>query len=223
MFKFTACQEDGRTTLPWIVITDRHCAEQPLALQIAELCKVYTPQAIIVREKDVTGQVYEKIWQSISSVANKKKILVLMHNHPNLAIKNDAVGVHMPLMPWLRWRKNAPSEAQRLCSRPTNHKFGGVGVSVHSVEEAMIAEASGANYIIASPVFPTSCKPDAQPLGLRGLAAICHKVSCPVYALGGLQLNDIRQGMLVQAGVAGYCVRSAAMNFSVNSVKPHLK
>ena len=90
MFKLTACQDDCRTTLPWIVITDRLCAEQPLALQIAELCKVYTPQAIIVREKDVTGQVYEKIWQSISSVANKKKISVLMHNHPDLAIKNDA-------------------------------------------------------------------------------------------------------------------------------------
>lgn len=220
MFKLTACQEDGRTTLPWIVITDRHCAEQPLALQIAELCKVYTPQAIIVREKDATDPIYEKIWQSISSVVGKKQISVLMHNHPDLAIKNDAVGVHMPLNCWLMWRKNTPSEAHWLCSRPNDNGFGGVGVSVHSVEEALIAEASGANYIIASPVFPTSCKPDAQPLGLRGLAAICHKVSCSVYALGGLQLNDIRQGMLVQAGVAGYCVRSAAMNFSV---KPQSK
>lgn len=217
MFKLTACQDDCRTTLPWIVITDRHCAEQPLALQIADLCKVYTPQAIIVREKDVTDQIYEKIWQSISSVVGKKQISVLMHNHPDLAIKNDAVGVHMPLNCWLMWRKNTPSEAHWLCSRPNDNGFGGVGVSVHSVEEAMIAEASGANYIIASPVFPTSCKPDAQPLGLRGLAAICYKVSCPVYALGGLQLNDIRQEMLVQAGVAGYCVRSAAMNFSVKT------
>ena len=126
----------------------------------------------------------------------------------------------MPLNFWLMWRKNTPSEAHWLCSRPNDNGFGGVGVSVHSVEEAMIAEASGANYIIASPVFPTTCKPDIQPLGLRGLAAICHKVSCPVYALGGLQLNDIRQEMLVQSGAAGYCVRSAAMNFSV---KPQLK
>lgn len=220
MFRIDVCQNDYGAVLPLVVITDRHCAGQDLALQIADLCKVYTPQAIIVREKDVTDQIYEKIWQSISSAVGKKQISVLMHNHPDLAIKNDAVGVHMPLNCWLMWRKNTPSEAHWLCSRPNDNGFGGVGVSVHSVEEAMIAEDSGANYIIASPVFPTSCKPDAQPLGLRGLAAICHKVSCPVYALGGLQLNDIRQEMLVQAGVAGYCVRSAAMNFYIkNSIK----
>jgi thiamine-phosphate pyrophosphorylase len=80
-----------------------------------------------------------------------------------------------------------------------------LGRSASSVEEAQAAEAEGAAYIGAGPVWATPSKPDADPaIGLEGLRAICEAVSIPVVAIGGIDVSNARA--CIEAGAAGIAV-----------------
>jgi thiamine-phosphate pyrophosphorylase len=80
-----------------------------------------------------------------------------------------------------------------------------LGLSASDVGEAQAAEAAGAGYIGAGPVWWTPSKPDAAPaIGLEGLAAICRSVDVPVVAIGGVDSANARG--CVRAGAAGVAV-----------------
>jgi thiamine-phosphate pyrophosphorylase len=80
-----------------------------------------------------------------------------------------------------------------------------LGLSAASVEEALAAEATGATYIGAGPVWATPSKPDADPpIGLDGLAAIAGAVSVPVVAIGGVDVSNAAD--CIRAGAAGVAV-----------------
>jgi thiamine-phosphate pyrophosphorylase len=84
-----------------------------------------------------------------------------------------------------------------------------LGLSASSVEEALAAEAAGATYVGAGPVWPTPSKADADPpIGLAGLAEICAAVSIPVVAIGGI--DSTNAAACVAAGAAGVAVIRAA-------------
>jgi thiamine-phosphate pyrophosphorylase len=84
-----------------------------------------------------------------------------------------------------------------------------LGRSASSVEEALAAEAEGASYVGAGPVWATPTKPDADPpIGLGGLRAICEAVSIPVVAIGGIDVSNARA--CIDAGAAGIAVVRAA-------------
>ncbi|HET6642099.1 MAG TPA: thiamine phosphate synthase [Gaiellaceae bacterium] len=86
-----------------------------------------------------------------------------------------------------------------------------LGRSASSVEEARVAEAEGASYIGAGPVWATPSKTDADaPIGLEGLRAICEAVSIPVVAIGGVDVSNARA--CIEAGAAGIAVVRAADN-----------
>lgn len=84
-----------------------------------------------------------------------------------------------------------------------------LGVSVHSAEEARLAEELGAHYIIASHVLPTPCKPAQPPIGLQELRNITSAVHVPVYALGGITPETLPQ--LADIPIAGVCVMTGLM------------
>ena len=80
-----------------------------------------------------------------------------------------------------------------------------LGLSAGSVEEAREAEAAGASYVGAGPVWSTPSKPDAgPPLGLDGLAATCEAVAVPVVAIGGIDAANAAD--CIRAGAAGVAV-----------------
>ena len=80
-----------------------------------------------------------------------------------------------------------------------------LGLSAASVQQACEAEAAGAAYVGAGPIWATSSKADAgTPIGLDGLAAICRAVSIPVVAIGGADAANA--GDCIRAGAAGVAV-----------------
>lgn len=84
-----------------------------------------------------------------------------------------------------------------------------LGLSAASVEEAVDAEARGATYVGAGPVWETPSKTDADPaIGLEGLRAICAAVSVPVVAIGGIDASNARA--CIDVGAAGVAVIRAA-------------
>ena len=79
------------------------------------------------------------------------------------------------------------------------------GLSATTVAEAVAAEATGAAYIGAGPVWATPSKDDAEPaIGLDGLAEIAAAVEVPVIAIGGVEARNARD--CIAAGAAGVAV-----------------
>ena len=82
-----------------------------------------------------------------------------------------------------------------------------IGVSAHSVEEALAAQAAGADYLGVGAVFPTGSKDDAEDVSYDTLKAICKAVSIPVVAIGGISHANVAQ--LAGSGICGVAVISA--------------
>ncbi len=82
-----------------------------------------------------------------------------------------------------------------------------LGVSAETVEEAILAEKAGADYLGVGTVFPTGSKDDAIPVSHETLRQICEAVSIPVVAIGGITLENMHE--LGGTGIDGIAVISA--------------
>ena len=82
-----------------------------------------------------------------------------------------------------------------------------LGVSTESVEQAVLAEKRGADYLGVGAVFPTGTKADADAVSLDTLREICSAVSIPVVAIGGISLENAAR--LRGTGIRGISVVSA--------------
>jgi thiamine-phosphate pyrophosphorylase len=116
---------------------------------------------------------------------------VVVNTRADLAIAAGAAGVHLP--------SNAPRAARFRGIAPPGFL---VGVSCHSREVLLRAEADGADYAYLSPVFPPKSKADGRPaLGWAGFALAVRGLRVPVLALGGLTRADLAASR--EAGAAG--------------------
>lgn len=100
--------------------------------------------------------------------------------------------------------------ASWLNSTPPFAKFERVGLSVHSFDEAVEAEAIGADYVIFGHVFATHSHPGEPGRGLDALAAIVQQVRIPALAIGGIHHGNV--GQVLETGCAGVAVMSAILD-----------
>lgn len=84
-----------------------------------------------------------------------------------------------------------------------------VGVSTHTVQEALEAGKSGATYITASHIYETECKMGLKPKGIRYLKDVCAVAEIPVYALGGIKFSNMNE--VLNAGADKACMMSELM------------
>ena len=84
-----------------------------------------------------------------------------------------------------------------------------LGVSIHAPEEALRAQALGADYVTAGHVFATDCKKGLPGRGLDFLRAVCSAVDIPVYAIGGIGQDNLAH--VARTGAAGACLMSGLM------------
>ncbi|MBT2285629.1 thiamine phosphate synthase [Paenibacillus polymyxa] len=150
---------------------------------------------IHIREKQLTWQ--DKIgWaESLRSIGVPSCRIVI--NSSELPSKNDIYGgVHWGQEAIRNYNPAVISKTQRLR----------LGVSVHSIDEAKIAEERGADYLFFGHVYSTNSKPDLEPRGLYALAEVCSGVSIPVMAIGGIEPENIHA--IRSAGAQGVAVIS---------------
>jgi thiamine-phosphate pyrophosphorylase len=104
-------------------------------------------------------------------------------------------------MPWLHL------PASWLESTPPFGRFQRVGISVHSFDEAVEADAIGADYVTFGHVFATQSHPGEPGRGLTLLADIVERLSIPVLAIGGITSGNLHE--VLTTGCAGVVVMSA--------------
>lgn len=118
---------------------------------------------------------------------------VLVNDRLDVALAAGADGVH------LRGDSLPTGPIRAAIKQPDSFL---IGVSTHSLEEALAAEAGGADFIICGPVSqPASKQIDSPPLGIERFAEVCQKINILVLALGGIDLSNFREPL--QCGAAG--------------------
>lgn len=183
-----------------ICITNRHLVTGDYNTQIKKALS-RRPYALILREKDLTEEEYECIAKDVIKLCDEAGVKCILHTFNEVALRLGVKEIHMPLNKLL-----AMDDVNKK-------KFDVIGASTHSVEDAVLAEKNGASYITAGHVFATDCKKGVPPRGLDFLEEVCHSVSIPTYAIGGI--DDDNAMACIKAGAAGVCMMSEFMRYSV--------
>lgn len=82
-----------------------------------------------------------------------------------------------------------------------------IGVSAQTVEQALLAQKHGADYLGVGAVFKTGSKDDADDVSHDELQKICEAVDIPVIAIGGISSKNVTE--LKGRGIVGIAVISA--------------
>lgn len=151
---------------------------------------------IQLREKETDLEQFISEGKKIREITNRYKIPLVINDNINVALAVGADGVHVG---------QTDLEAKKCRERIGDDKI--LGVSAQTVEQAVLAEKSGADYIGVGAVFSTSTKADASPVSYEVLSEICKSVSIPVVAIGGINQDNILK--LKGSGIDGVAVISA--------------
>lgn len=156
--------------------------------------------AVILREKDLSFRQYRALAEAAGLLCQKKGLPLILHRFSQAACSfTPVMPLHLGMEDFL-----ALKEQEREGLFPEGFPL--LGVSVHTVEEALTAQRLGADYVTASHIFPTACKPGLPPRGLSWLKEVCSAVTIPVYALGGI--HPEQEASCLAAGAAGVCMMS---------------
>lgn len=176
-----------------IFVTNRKLCQEDFLDRIRNLAKA-KPYAVMLREKDLDLQGYERLAWKVREICDSYGVILIIHQNSELAEKMKCTHLHLS-MPALRAYQKKHSLV--------------IGASVHSVAEAEEAQNLGADYIVAGHIYATDCKKGVPPRGLPFLQEICQAVSLPVFAIGGITRNNVKE--LINCGAQGFCVMSEAM------------
>lgn len=151
---------------------------------------------IQLREKALDQEAFLKEAKEIKVLCEKYHVPFVINDNVEIARKVNADGVHVG---------QSDMEAGDVREKLGKEKI--IGVSAQTVEQAILAEQRGADYLGVGAVFPTGSKDDAQEVSHEILRAICEAVQIPVIAIGGINQDNVKQ--LSGSGVCGIAVISA--------------
>jgi thiamine-phosphate pyrophosphorylase len=181
------------------VITDEGVSHGLGHVEIARKVAEGGADVIQLRDKARTSKDLLSIALQIKEITRSAGIRFIINDRLDLARAAGADGVHLG-------QEDLPIPfARRIVPKGFI-----IGTSVRTVQEALLAESEGADYIALSPIFDTPTKSDAGPgKGLEVLREIKSAVSIPVIAIGGIGKGNVRQVM--EAGADGVAVISAVV------------
>ena len=127
------------------------------------------------RAKEIRPDDRREMAERLKSLCHKHEAKFIINDLPELAHEIDADGVHL-----------GQDDMSIVGARQILSHKKMIGVSTHSVDEALKAEAQGADYIAIGSIFPTGSKQDANLVGLSTLSMVRKAVRIPVVAIGGM-------------------------------------
>ena len=149
-----------------------------------------------LREKDLEPDLFFREAVELKALCARYDVPFVINDDVELAVRVDADGVHVG---------QSDMEAGRVRERLGPEKI--IGVSCKTVEQALAAQASGADYLGVGAMFPTGTKADAGATSVETLRAICRAVDIPVVAIGGIGLSNLE--LLAGTGIDGIAVVSS--------------
>ncbi len=177
-------------------VTDRHWLNGRSLIEVVKESLEGGVTFLQLREKELDDESFLKEAKELKALCREYKVPFVINDNVEIAIKTDADGVHVG---------QSDMEAGDVRKRLGPDKI--IGVSAQTVEQAVLAEKRGADYLGVGAVFPTGSKDDADDVSFETLKAICEAVSIPVVAIGGISKKNAIK--LKGSGICGVAVISA--------------
>lgn len=139
---------------------------------------------IQLRAKSLSGEEYRELARKVIALGRAQGAIILLNTSPECASELDADGVHL-----------SSSQLRPLRQRPLAHSRW-VSASCHNLEELKHAKAIGVDFVVVSPVMPTTSHPGQKGIGWEGFHLLAEQSPVPVFALGGMSEGDIESAWL---------------------------
>ena len=149
-----------------------------------------------LREKEKAGKEYFLLALKVKAITDRFGVPLIINDRVDVALASGASGVHLG-------QSDLPVAAARDMAGPNKI----IGASAKTVEQAITAEAAGADYLGVGAIFPTKTKVQTQLTTVETLKEIIKAVKIPVVAIGGL--NATNMSVLYTSGVNGIAVINA--------------
>lgn len=177
-------------------VTDRTwLGEKTLAWQVEQALEGGVTM-VQIREKHLSPEAFSTQARELKTLCRRFGVPLIVNDNVDLALELNADGVHVG---------QEDLEASQARAKLGPNRI--LGVSAHTVEQALRAQSAGADYLGVGAVFPTGTKSDASVLPFQTLKAICTAVDIPAVAIGGISAQNIHQ--LAGSGICGVAVVSA--------------
>ncbi|MBI3292731.1 MAG: thiamine phosphate synthase [Elusimicrobia bacterium] len=149
--------------------------------------------AIQFRDKTMLAGELVRVGKRLVVIARRFQVLLIVNDRPDVALAIDADGVHLG-------QDDLSIAVARRILGPSKL----IGRSTHSLDQALQAEAEGADYIAIGPIFTTPTKPEYPPVGLELIGRVQSRVGIPVVAIGGIDAANLDQ--VLEAGAVRVAV-----------------
>jgi thiamine-phosphate pyrophosphorylase len=190
----------ARVDFSFYLITDRLQVRSGSLLDVCRAALRAGVRAIQLREKDLPTRSLLTIARELSELTRPSGANLVINDRIDIALVLGIRAVHLPV------RGASPSVARQLLG---NNAL--IGSSVHSADEAIQAEAAGADFVVLGPLFDTPTKRAfGPPIGLEELQRARGRCGIPLFGIGGI--TPERVGEVQRAGAQGVAVVSSVMS-----------
>jgi thiamine-phosphate pyrophosphorylase len=156
-------------------------------------------KAVQLREKDLGARDLLVMAHKMRKLTKTYQARLFINDRVDIALAVEADGVHLG-------RESIPAHAVQKTFKDRLI----IGVSTHSLDEAVEAEKGGADFITFGPVYHTPSKMKyGEPIGIELLESIKGKISIPVFAIGGIRIDKV--GEVKYAGADGVALISGIL------------
>lgn len=177
-------------------VTDRHWLNGETLYSQVEKALKGGATFMQLREKELDEEHFLKEAKELKELCARYSVPFVINDNVEIAVAMDADGVHVG---------QSDMEAGDVRERLGKDKI--IGVSAQTVEQALLAQKRGADYLGVGAVFQTGSKEDADDVSHETLKAICEAVDIPVIAIGGISKENVLE--LSGSGICGIAVISA--------------
>ena len=207
--------EFDKFELVWV--TNRRLSED-FSADVRRVAQGGRADKILLRESDLPGDEYEILARKTLEiiVEHGSSAQLVLHTYASVASKLGVGELHLP------FAKFAAASVKRATNLRDLVKFDGassykggyggicasnltqnfkIGVSVHSLDQALAAQERGADYVVVGHIFDTPSHALERGRGTKFLREICEKLSIKTYAIGGINFENLDE--VKDAGAAG--------------------
>ena len=193
-----------RKNLNLYAITDRHWLNGRTLYSVVKESLEGGVTFLQLREKELDEEHFLEEARELQKLCREYQVPFVINDNVDIAVAINADGVHVG---------QSDMEAGDVRAKLGPDKI--IGVTAKTVEQAVLAQERGADYLGVGAVFHTDSKADAREISFDTLKDICKAVSIPVIAIGGITEENVKE--LAGTGICGVAVISAI--YAQNDIK----